>query len=236
MLNSPIPCHEIDAAGVIQKVNDAECELLGYTPGELIGHYVWEFVPKDSVHAVRSAIQQKIAHKDAPAVLEREYRRGDGVYILLEIREKVIEGADGQVVGIRTALIDITERKKYYAEMQRSNDRMRFVLNSSARAIVIADALGNIDFMNPAAEALTGWLYTDAVGRALDEICPLRHACGEAIDAFACIKTESTLCKVGDEAILTDRLGSEHPVMGTVSALYNDEEVVVGVTLVVEDR
>jgi two-component system sensor histidine kinase DctS len=146
MINSPIPCHEIDTEGVIRNVNPAECELLGYTAAELIGHHIWEFVPAEDVQVVRRAIERKIAHEQALAVQEREYRRSDGVYVLLEIREKLIENAEGEVVGIRSALIDVTERNKFYSESQRSHDRMRFALQSSARAIVIADTIGNVDF------------------------------------------------------------------------------------------
>jgi PAS domain S-box-containing protein len=65
MIDCPIPCHEVDAQGVIRKVNQAECELLGYTAGELIGHHIWEFVPTEDVQVVRRATEQKIPRAGA---------------------------------------------------------------------------------------------------------------------------------------------------------------------------
>jgi PAS domain S-box-containing protein len=158
-----------------------------------------------------------------------------GVYVLLEIREKLIENAEGEVVGIRSALIDVTERNKFFSDMQRSHDRMRFALQSSTRAIVIADAIGNVDFMNPAAEALTGWRLSDALGRGLDEICPLLHT-GEDADLLSCIRTEPALRTLTKDACVMDRSGARHPVVGTVSAICSDQNVIVGVTLVIEER
>jgi PAS domain S-box-containing protein len=235
MIYSPIPCHEIDTAGVIQKVNQAECELLGYTPDELIGHHAWEFVPPEQVPLARAAVEQMISHERAPLVFEREYRRRDGTYLLLEIREKALENATGEVVGIRSTLIDVTERNKFYADQRRSYDRMRFVFQSSARAVVIADSLGNVDFMNRAAESITGRRSVDAVGHALDEVCGLRHDSGEVVDLFSCIRMAPEVLNITTGVSLTDLSGKCHSVVGTISTVRNDECIVVGMALVFEE-
>lgn len=42
--DAPIAYHEIDSEGVIQRVNQTECRLLGYQAPELVGRHIWEFL------------------------------------------------------------------------------------------------------------------------------------------------------------------------------------------------
>src|SRR5271165_1787902 len=99
--DAPVAYHEIDTDGVIRAVNQAECLLLGYSSEELIGHPVWEFVADDHRQASREAITRKLAREQPACIVTREYRRSDGSYLGLEIREKLIESAEGVVIGIR---------------------------------------------------------------------------------------------------------------------------------------
>jgi PAS domain S-box-containing protein len=170
---APLAYHETDAAGIIRDVNQAECQLLGYTRDELIGHPVWEFVAAEDLEVARDSIAGKLSRELPLNVITREYRRADGTYVWLEIHEKLIENAEGEVLGIRSASLDITVRHQLAAEIQKRLEWNRLVLRSIGRAVVTTDALGTITFMNPAAEALTGWLQQDALGLALEHICHL---------------------------------------------------------------
>src|SRR5262249_38129501 len=41
---APVPYQEVGRDGVIQRVNHAECRLLGYEPGMIIGRSKWDFM------------------------------------------------------------------------------------------------------------------------------------------------------------------------------------------------
>ena len=160
------------------------------------------------------------------AMVTREYRRRDGNYIWLEIHENLIEDGEGEVVGIRSALLDITERYHFDTKIQKRLDWMRFVLRSVATAIVTADALGNIDFMNPAAEAITGWHQKDALGQPLEQVCRLQHDSGEPVDLMSCILTESVSANPKRKFVIVDRIGASHNVSWTISPICNDNGVI----------
>jgi PAS domain S-box-containing protein len=232
---APIAYHEIDTDGVIRDVNRAECHLLGYAPDELIGHHVWEFVAADHRQAARYAIARKISREQQLSVVTREYRRCDGSYIWLEIHERLIENAEGEVVGIRSALLDITERRRFDTEIQRQYDRMRFMLRSWVRAIVTADPLGNVDSMNPAAEKLTGWRQQDALGRRLEEVCSVRQDADEPVDLMSCILAEPVMSSRMRKSVIVDRTGANYEVSWMISSICNDEDVIVGAVLVIEE-
>jgi hypothetical protein len=47
------------------------------------------------------------------------------------------------------------------------------VLHSMADAVAVTDASGKIQFLNPAAEVLTGWAHSEAIGRQLSDVVRL---------------------------------------------------------------
>jgi PAS domain S-box-containing protein len=231
---SSVAIHEIDTEGIIRSVNQAECQLLGYAPDELIGHYVWEFLAAEHRDTSRSEIVKKIARQQAIKVFTREFRRADGTYLWVEVHEDLVENAAGEVIGIRSGLLDITERRRFDAEIRRQNDRMKFLIRSWARAIVTTDALGHIDLMNPAAEALTGWVQEEAIGRPLEAICRVLHDSGEPIDLMSCILSEAGGCNLTRRSPMVDRSGMSNDVSWTASSIRNDDGVIIGAALVLE--
>jgi PAS domain S-box-containing protein len=231
---APVAYHEIDRDGVIREVNRTECALLGQAREELIGHYVWEFVAAEHQQTSRDAIARKIAREQPLLLVTREYRRSDGSYIWLEIHEKLIENEQGEVLGIRSALLDITDRHKFDTEIRRQHDWMRLVLRSIGIAIITADALGNVDFMNPAAESLTGWTKQEALGRTVEEISPIWHDPGEVVDLMSCILKESVTSNRLRKFVVVDRSGVIHQVRWNISPVCNDDDVITGAVLALE--
>ncbi len=55
---------------------------------------------------------QRIADEQPLAPLEREYTRRDGSSVIMEIHQKRIRDAAGRPTGLRTFLLDITQRKR----------------------------------------------------------------------------------------------------------------------------
>lgn len=231
---APVAYHEIDTHGVIRDVNRAQCELLGYSPEQMIGRPIWDFVAAENQQAARDAIAGKVARMFPPSVVTREFRRSDGNYLWVEIHDKLIENGEGEVIGVRSALLDVTERLQLEAEIRKQSDWIRFAFKSTARGIVTADALGNINLMNPAAEALTGWSHEEAVGRSLEKVCRLERDSGEPVDLMSCVLAEPAKANPTRNFVMIDRAGESQAVSWTVSPIWNDDEVIVGATLVVE--
>jgi PAS domain S-box-containing protein len=120
--DAPIAYHEIDRHGIVRRVNRAECALLGREPAEMLGKPIWEFVAPEEQAKSREAVRRKIAREQPLAVFEREYVSRDGSSHILEIAEKLIEDALGNVIGIRSAMLDVTERKRAAAALQKAKE------------------------------------------------------------------------------------------------------------------
>lgn len=117
---APVAYHEIDSQGIVRRVNRAECSLLGYGPAEILGRHASEFVPEEERERSREAVRRKVGGEVPLAPFQREFARADGTRVLFEIHENLIRDASGAIVGIRSALLDITERKQLEEQLRQA--------------------------------------------------------------------------------------------------------------------
>ncbi|WP_043648502.1 two-component system response regulator [Chitinilyticum litopenaei] len=76
--------------------------------------------------------------------------------------------------GFLLLLVDISERKRAEAALFEEKERMRVMLHSIGDAVIATDTQGRVTFVNPIAEALTGWQECEAIGAPIEAIMPLR--------------------------------------------------------------
>jgi len=149
---APVAYHEIDRQGIVRRVNRAECELLGYAPEEMLGRPVWDFVVPEQRETVRAVIVEKMRAPYKPAPFTREWVCRDGRHLTVEIHENLILNAAGEVAGIRSALLDVTERK--LAEEERG--RLVAILEAATDFVGVANAAGQVVYLNRAGRLLVG--------------------------------------------------------------------------------
>ena len=109
---APMAYHELDMDGVVRRVNRAECLLLGYQASEMLGRPIWEFIAGADREAGREAIRRKLSGEQPLEPVQRRYLQRDGAELWIEIYDILVRNAAGETTGIRTALLDITERKR----------------------------------------------------------------------------------------------------------------------------
>jgi PAS domain S-box-containing protein len=68
------------------------------------------------------------------------------------------------------AVMDVTAAKHAEEELQSSRRRYALTLSSIGDGVIATDEQARVAFMNPVAEALTGWSQSDALGRPLDDV------------------------------------------------------------------
>lgn len=101
-------------------------------------------------------------------IFETAHTRKDGQTIPVEIQSTMVtyHGQDAMLSIAR----DITERKKAEAALQKSeamNRLLAAVVHQAHEAIVITDLAGNIEYVNPAYETMTGFAADVLLGQTL---------------------------------------------------------------------
>jgi PAS domain S-box-containing protein len=132
---APLAMHEIDALGIVRRVNRAECALFGLAPEQILGRHASEFAAPQERAQSRVSVAEKLAGRKAMVPFERVYGRSDGTRVVVEVHETPILGPDGGIRGIRTCLVDLSERY----DAQRLLDEFAGELQNKNAAL--ADAL-----------------------------------------------------------------------------------------------
>jgi PAS domain S-box-containing protein len=98
-----IGVHELDAQGVITRVNGEELKILGYRLDEMVGRRSWEFAVMQGVS--QRAVEKKLTGEKELKPFVRTFHRKDGSGVALLLLDRLVRDASGQARGIRTAVM-----------------------------------------------------------------------------------------------------------------------------------
>ena len=143
--------------GKIVDVNPFLTELTGYSREEFLGQYLWAIGPFKDVVASKGSFadlqaNEYIRYEHLPLAAR------DGRKIDVEFVSNVY-CVDGQSV-IQCNVRDITARKQADSERQ----RLTTAIEAAAELVLIADTKGDIVYVNPAFETVTGYSQAEAIG------------------------------------------------------------------------
>lgn len=81
------------------------------------------------------------------------------MFTLLDVSLSVspLRDEDGEIVGASKIVRDITAEVEAQKEVLVQRERLGVTLRSIGDAVVSTDALGQVSYLNPVAEHLTGW-------------------------------------------------------------------------------
>ena len=195
-------------------------------------------VHPDDVPRVLSTVKKQDAGEDGYDTLEYRERHRDGHWIWVLSRGKPVEwDADGKPLRTVGTDTDITRLKTVEAQLADEKERLRVTLESIGDGVISTDADERIIFMNPMAEAMTGWSEADAMGHPVQDVFVAKsEATGEpAVDHVAFCLASGSPSQIEDDVILASRDGTGCGVNGTAAPVRTEDGRVVGAVLVFKD-
>jgi PAS domain S-box-containing protein len=160
--DAPVAYHVLDTEGIIKEVNQTEMDMLGYKKEEMVGKPIFDFVLPQQREAAEDRFRLKLAGDHIPKQDDRIYIKKDGSKIHVSIDDRLEFGSDGEVSGVRTTMVDISQQKKAEEAQRESEEKYRNVVERSNDGIVIIHD-GVIKYANPILEEMTGYQTGEAI-------------------------------------------------------------------------
>ncbi len=217
-------------------VNAAYARFFEQQPTELLGQRFIEFLCAE----VQAEVWKHLA-TFTPAAPTRQYEhqtiRADGVTRWHLWHDFAFFNDQGKVTGLQSVGVDITERKQVEEALFDAKERAQVTLDSIGDAVITTDAHAVVDYLNPVAEALTGWTMVEAQGRLLGEIF---HIVNEqtrqpAPDPVARCLREGKTVGLANHSVLLSRDGQEYHINDSAAPIRGRDGQVLGAVLVFHD-
>ena len=109
-------------------------------------------------------------------------------------------------------------------------------LKSIGDGVIATDQAGNIVFMNPLAEALTGWSQDEALGRNMGDVYRLLSEARQPLEnPVTRVLREGAVIGLSTNATLLSRSGKETPVYDSAAPIKDEAGKTTGVVLIFSD-
>lgn len=184
---APVGYHELNAEGRITSVNRTELQMLGYTSEEMLGHYVWEFTTDQE--ASRRAVTAKLAGSQPLRSFERSVQRKDGTAFPALIEDRLLLDARGNIIGIRSTLQDIGERRATEKALRESEERHRTLIKSLPQRVFFKDCRSAFISVNDSFAGDLGMRPEDLIGKTDHDLFPKESADKYRADDLRVIET-----------------------------------------------
>lgn len=155
--NSAIGVALTDHKGHFLASNPVYQEMLGYSEAELRTLSFLDITHEVHRESNRALVAELLDEKRPQFQIEKQYRRKDGSLIWVRNNVSLVPGTERVPRFIMALSEDITERKQAEEALQRSEERVRLIVDSVGEAIFGCDPEGTCLFCNRAAVRLLGY-------------------------------------------------------------------------------
>lgn len=216
--------------------NESAAALVGMAPDQLLGRDVVDLVKPAYRALFRKSVANRLAGENAPSRLEIQLINGNEQGLWVETQSSMIEYRG--TPAILTIARDVSYRKSLEASLSRSKRQAQYTLESISEGVITTDNEGRIDYMNRAAEVMTGSGREESSGRKIGEIFTLvdeadRRQLGDPVERCLTMRRRVNM---GRRAMLVSNHNQEeHSVEITASPIRGPGTSISGTVVVFHD-
>lgn len=223
----------LDPEGRIASWNAGAQRVKGYSAPEVIGRHYSMFFTQEAIQSGKP--QQELERAKLDGRFEEEGWRVRKIgrpfwanVVLAPIYHQ------GILRGYVKVTRDLSERKAVEDALGQSQQWLLTTLRSIGDAVIATDAAGDVKFINPVAQSLTGWMEKDATGIPLDKVFVIVNQESRKPVTSPFYKVISTGGVVGlaNHTVLIARDGTEHAIADSAAPILDQKGDIAGVVIV----
>jgi len=236
--------------GIVETVNPSAVQMFGYTAAELIGQNFSLLIPEFDQNQCDGSLEYYSASDEALAIghgREVAGRRKDGSDFPLEIAVSEM-WLDGQRF-FTCILRDITARNQAEEALLKAGALQNAIFNSANFSSIATDAKGVIQIFNVGAERMLGYTAFEVMNKITpadisdpQEVIARAQALSEELETRIEPGFEALVFKASRgiediyELTYIRQDGSRFPAVVSVTALRDDQDVIIGYLLIGTDN
>jgi PAS domain S-box-containing protein len=164
----------VDAQERTDYVNPRMATMLGYSPEEMIGRELSDFMDPEQVLIAQA--EMATARQDGSVgVVENRFVCKDGAQCWTRVSHRALTDRHGNHTGGLAILSDITASKVQAVELRKSEHFVAALTDSMVEGMFELDGDGRVSYMNPAAEKLLGWTKNELAARSVHDTIHCQH-------------------------------------------------------------
>lgn len=216
--------------GIITSWNPGAERLYGFRADEAIGRSLYEVLAGENERTLR----REALAVDGPASYETRRRTRCGSLVDVEVSLAPLF-ENGRRVGQISISRDVTEAHRTRRVLAAEKERAQVTLESIGDGVITTDTDGNVEYLNPVAEKLTGWSTAAARGRPLAQVFQVSADCGAAAEGLFGRALRDGRSVALTTGTLLSKDGGKFAVEHSVSPIRSRESHIVGTVLVFRD-
>jgi PAS domain S-box-containing protein len=227
----------LDREGRVVSWNPGAERLKGYAASDVIGRHYSMFFTADGIREGKP--QHELDEAKHRGRFEEEGWRvrkvGTQFWANVVLTPIYYEGV---LQGYVKVTRDLTERKAAGDALRQSEQWLRTTLESIGDAVIATDAAGDLKFLNPVAQSLTGWTQDEARGVSLDKVFVImnEHTRQPVTSPFFKVVSTGGVVGLANHTVLIARDGREHVISDSSAPILNQKQEIIGVVIVFRKR
>lgn len=187
--------------GTILYVSPASENMFGYTPGELIGTNIIDYVHPDDIPDSDYESEDSEYH-DVSTIFEQDYRfkTNSGEFKWVETKQKTLfDPTSGESLELQASTRDISERVEAEYEVKRHRQLLQSMMDQSEAVIYVKEKNGSFRFVNQSFLDLFGKDEDEVIGKrdvdimAEEYVEPMRESDLKALETGDPVELEESV-------------------------------------------
>ncbi|MCP4723448.1 MAG: PAS domain S-box protein, partial [bacterium] len=216
--------------------NEHAEKIFGWSKEDIVSQNFFEYIiPNSAELKVKDVVDSLIHGKQTHSVNENLTKSGKT--ILCEWYNSLLYDSSGDVIGVISLALDVTEVKKAENDLIQSRENLSVTLSSIGDGVIATDVKGCVTFMNPISEALSGWKQEDAKGKKIQKIFNIKNSKTgkKAENPVERVLKEGVIVGLANHTELKSKDGNRYQIADSAAPIMKEDGEVMGCVLVFRD-